>query len=104
MIDSTYQTNLSKEYLLNEDGDFEVIKKFTGSSKFAGIYIRTYQPNNPECANLQLKKSTDLKRIIKEKNIDCDNLTVNAVMRQSIWSYYNEDLRLSTVDMLRNSL
>lgn len=99
VIDSTFKTDLNTEFLLNKEGDFEIIKKYTGSSKFSNIFIHAYHPTNPECANLQLKKAPELKKIIKDKGIDCPNQSINSIMRQSIWRHYNDNLQLANVDI-----
>lgn len=98
IIDSTHRTTLSREFLVNEDGDLHVIKKCSGS-KFIGTYIRAIHPANPECSGLHMKKITELRSIIRDRNIDCDNQTICSVMRQAIWSHYSDDLQLSKIDL-----
>lgn len=41
IIDATFQTSLTDEFLLNEDGELEIVKKFNGK-KCSGIMIRAY--------------------------------------------------------------
>ena len=98
VIDATYKTNLSDEYLLDENGDLVVVKKFNGK-KCTGTYIRALHPTNPECSELHKLKSNQLKAIIKNANIDCDNKSTNAVMRRAIWDYFREELQLNTRDI-----
>ena len=99
VVDATYRTRLAAEYLLNEDGDLDIIKKYSTGTKFSSTYIRAMHPTNPECADLLQKKLTDLKNIIKTQNIPCDNQTTNAVMRKAIWDHYADDLQCASVDL-----
>ena len=74
VIDSSVQTTLAREYMLNSDGFLEVIKKYKNGGK-ASVFIRAKHPTNTNCKDLLLKKNTDLKQIIASKNIECENLT-----------------------------
>ena len=40
VVDATFRTTLADEYLLNGDGDLDIIKKYRSGTKFAGTYIR----------------------------------------------------------------
>lgn len=99
VVDATFRTTLADEFLLNDDGDLDIIKKYTSGTKFAGTYIRATHPSNPECANLLLKKVTELRAIIRDHGIECDNQATNAVMRKAIWNNYADDLRLAVTDL-----
>lgn len=87
IIDSDVETTLADEYMLNSDGYLEVVKKYKNGGK-PTVYIRANHPTNPECNNLLQKKNTELKKIISDKGIKCDNLSINAIMRKAIWSFY----------------
>ena len=97
IIDSTNETTLQSEYLLNKKNQFEIKKIYIngGSEK---IVIKAYHPANPECADLLLKKNEALKDIIDKKSIACSDKTKNAVMRTAIWEHYNEDLQLDEIE------
>lgn len=98
VIDATNETTLSSEFLLNSDGHLEIIKKYPNGGS-AKVFIRANHPTNPECADLLLKKDTELRRIIDSKQIVCEDRTRNAVMRTAIWQHYSEDLQFSTIDI-----
>lgn len=98
VVDSSFQTNLADEFLLNEDEELEIIKTYNGK-KCIGVYVRAYHPTNEYCAGLQLKKKNELLAIIRQNDIHCDNHNVNSVMRRAIWSHYANNLQLSTVDI-----
>ncbi|WP_415695289.1 AAA family ATPase, partial [Gardnerella vaginalis] len=42
---------------------------------------------------------TNLRKIIKDNEIECENLKVNSIMRKSIWNYFKEDLHLDTIEI-----
>lgn len=102
IVDATYETALAEEYLLNKDGDLEIVKKFNGS-KNTGIYIRALHPSNSQCSDLHLKKKNDLKTLLREMGIECANQSINAMMRKSIWEYFKDNLELKTKDIEVNS-
>ena len=98
VIDATNETTLLGEHLLNEDGLLEITKKYLNGGS-AKVFIRAFHPTNPECADLLLKKDSDLRRIIDSKQIPCVDKTRNAVMRSAIWQYYYADLRMAGIDI-----
>jgi len=101
VLDSQYQTSLEEEYLLNDRHNLVVNKVFNGS-KCTGTFINAKHPTNPLCSDLHSKKKSELQKIIKEHNIACDNLNVNAVMRTSIWNHC-DDLQLDYISIDVNS-
>lgn len=98
IIDASFQTSLEDEFLLNETGELEIVKKFNGK-KCTSTLIRAFHPTNENCIDLQLKKKNDLKSIIQQNEIPCDNLNINSIMRRAIWNHYADDLQLATVDI-----
>lgn len=98
VVDTTYRTSLQDEYMLNSDGELDIIKKFNGA-KCTGTYIRAYHPTNENCATLITKKISELRKIIRDNSIECDTQSTNAVMRRAIWKFYEDDLNLQMVDL-----
>lgn len=98
IIDATNETSLSNEYLLNSDGLLEITKKYPNGGN-AKVFIRAYHPTNPDCADLLLKKDSELRRIIESKQITCDDRTRNAVMRSAIWRHYSDNLQLDVTNI-----
>lgn len=98
IIDSTVETTLVEEYLLNEDGFLEVEKKYKngGASK---VFIRAKHPTNDKCKELLLKKNADLKKIVQTEEITCDNQTVNSLLRKAIWQHYSQELNLEELEI-----
>lgn len=98
VIDTTNETSFDAEYLLSVEGNLEITKKYpnAGASK---VFIKANHPTNPDCSDLLLKKIADYRKIIQQHNIECENNTINAIMRNSIWSHFSADLQLQEVDI-----
>ena len=93
VIDSTVETTLQNEYMLNMDGQLEVIKKYKNGGG-AKVFIRAQHPSNPKCDNLLLKKNSDLKKILQTEDIECENQTINVLLRKAIWNNFQNNLQL----------
>lgn len=98
IIDSDVHTTLESEYMLNSDNLLEVIKKYKGGGK-ASVFIRAKHPTNTECEELLIKKNSELKRIIKDNKIECDNCNINSIMRKAIWRHFEDNLDLEDIDI-----
>ncbi len=98
VIDSTNETTLEAEYLLNCEGELEVVKTYPNAGK-EKVAVRANHPSNSACADLLLKKQKDLQAVIKKESIACEDEKKNAVMRKAIWEHYAEDLQLQEVDI-----
>ena len=96
-IDSGNKTTLQAEYLLNNNNEFEIIKKYKDGGK-AKVYIKAKHPTNSECCDLWKKKNGDLKKIIDNLKLDCDK-TKNASMRVAIWNHYKDNLDLKEIEL-----
>jgi len=94
VIDASNPTILSEEYLLNTYGDLEVVKKYSNAGK-EKVFIKANHPTKAECKDLFSSKPADLRKILDNENIECENRTKNAVMRAAIWSHFAEELELS---------
>jgi predicted ATP-dependent endonuclease of OLD family len=98
IIDSTNETNLRDEFLFNSDGYLEIIKKYPNGGK-EKVYIKANHPTNPDCSDLLLKKNSDLKKILTDNNISCNDKTKNAVIRKAIWDHFRNDLQLNEIEI-----
>lgn len=101
VLDTSNLTSLEEEYLLNKNDRLEIIKKYPNAGS-AKIFIKAYHPTNKECSNLHYLKITELKRIIKEKDILCDNLTKSAELRKAIWQHYSNNLQMQEIEIELN--
>lgn len=95
VIDETNETTLADEYLLNESGELEIVKKFSPSATKPKVFVRAIHPQNPGCCDLLQKKQKDLQNMIKDLGVDCEDNTRNAMMRKTIWNQYSESLELA---------
>ncbi|SHK09889.1 ATP-binding protein [Hespellia stercorisuis] len=98
VIDSSASTTLEKEYLINEDNQLEVVKKFKSGGS-AKVFIKAFHPTHTECADLLLKKNKDLKKIIKDNSIEVENQNVNSIMREAIWKHYSDCLECKSIEI-----
>ena len=98
VIDSTNETTLQDEYLLNSDGNLEIAKNYQNAGK-EKVSVKANHPSNPTCADLLLKKQKDLQAIIKKESISCNDEKKNAVMRKAIWAHNANDLQLGEVEI-----
>lgn len=98
IIDSNVTTTLEGEFLLNATSKLEIIKKYNngGAPK---VFIKALHPSNPDCKDLLLWKNDDLKKIVTKYGIECENQSVNSLLRKAIWRHYSEDLSLQEVEI-----
>lgn len=98
VIDSTNETTLQAEYLLNCNNQLEIIKKYPNAGK-EKVFVKAKHPTSNNCKDLLQKKNTELQKTIKDNGITCGNQTINAVMRKVIWTHFNADLQLSEIEI-----
>lgn len=104
VLDTSSKTNLSNEYLLNEQGYIEIHKVFPYVDRIlkkAKIYAIAKHPKNPPYSELLSKKNSELKQIAESLGID-DRIDrrSNVALRSAIRENINEvDLELSRVQL-----
>jgi predicted ATP-dependent endonuclease of OLD family len=98
VLDATNTTTLEDEYLVNVDGDLEIIKKYINGGT-CKVYVKALHPSNPQCKDLLSKKDTELRTIIERQAIVCNDRTRNAEMRAAIWNHYSNSLELSATEI-----
>lgn len=101
ILDSSNPTSLKEEYLLNKEGKLEIVKRysFSSSKSKTNIFIKANYPTNEKCGDLHSLKITELKKIVKDNGIDCDNLAKSAEIRKAIWNHYSQDLQLQEIEI-----
>ena len=100
IIDSTNKTTLQDEYLLNGDGNLEIIKRYpNASSAKVSVFAKANHPTNDNCSDLLLKKDTELKKLIENLKIDGVDKNKNATMRRAIWNHYKDELQLCETEI-----
>ena len=98
ILDATNETSLEEEFLLNEQGQLEIEKKYPNAGS-ARVFIRAYHPLSEQCNGLLLKNDRDLRKIIDNNGIFCADRTKNAVMRKAIWMHYSNNLQLALTEI-----
>lgn len=97
VIDSTNETSLADEYLLTSNGTLHVVKRYPNAGK-EQVFIRCMHPSNSECQNLLLRKNAELKKLLDEQGLECEDKTKNAALRAASWKGQAE-LRLEESEM-----
>ena len=85
VIDATNETTLAHEHLLTESGTLKVIKRYPKAGK-EKVYIFAHHPTAPECKELLLKKNSDLKKLLNDQGLECQDKTKNSELRKAIWN------------------
>ena len=98
VIDSSSETTLAQEYLLNAEGRLEIIKRYPNAGS-AKVSIHALHPSHPQCKDLMKKKDSDLRTIIDKNDIPCADKTKNPVMRDAIRMHYKDDLGLEMAEI-----
>ena len=85
-IDASVETNLKDEYLLNEDGNLEIIKTYM-KGKIKTVEIKCKYPVISQCDCLHNLKIKDLQNIAKEYAIEVVDNRVASLLRKEIFEY-----------------
>lgn len=83
VIDSTNETTLADEHLLTEVGTLKIIKRYPNAGK-EKVFISAYHPTAPGCSELLLKKNSDLKKLLVDLGLECQDKTRNAELRKGV--------------------
>jgi len=88
ILDTDAPTTLEREFLLNSDKDLEVKKTYDCSKKTIkpNIFIKCMHPYNDK-NSLLLKKNTELKKIVSDKDIESKNKSSNVQLRADIYDH-----------------
>ena len=88
----TVPTSISGEYLLNQDGEFEVIKIYKWKTMWSSVFIRTMHPSNDQfLQDLLMTKVDKLQKYIRDHSIELEgDGRVSSVLRKAIRKSYGE--------------
>lgn len=105
VIDTTAETTLQEEYLLNSNGDLEIKKVFstTVAKPKEKVYINCIHPTAPNYDDLLSLKRNDLRNRANTLGIDNTtyNATINSEIRHAIWdSKQHNELILNEISLL----
>lgn len=101
VIDENVPTTLQGEYLLNENQELEIIKKYSNAGK-PQVFIRAKHPTNEHCKELLTKKNSDLKKIVTDNNITVADNKINSLMRSAIWQHFSGELQIQDTEIELN--
>lgn len=99
VIDSSVNTDLTSEYMVNKDGYLDIKKIYENGSSKCKVFMRAFHPTNPSCSDLLNKKQKELQTLIKNEGIACVDCTCNSIMRKAIWNHYFFDLKKDNIDI-----
>ncbi|MCF8032895.1 MAG: ATP-binding protein [Desulfarculaceae bacterium] len=105
VIDSSYSTTLKDEYLLNENGNVEIIKEFIGGkSKPKNVYIKCLHPKVEGANDLLSLTLPQLKKRASELGVDLTSVDerAKAEIRRAIWDFFGE-LNLASTEIIVKS-
>lgn len=97
VIDSSVETSLKDEYLVNKDGDLEIIKSFR-NAKLTTIEIVCQYPLDSQVPNLHNKKIKDLQKLAQASEIAVEDNRISSILRKAIFQH-NEPLELVETSM-----
>ncbi|GAB5993535.1 ATP-binding protein [Aeromonas enteropelogenes] len=94
VLDTTAQTTLHNEYLLNEDGNLELYKIFNKGKGSGAIHAYCSHPSVRDAKGILLKKNDELKTIAERLSIEVEDKRSNVVLRHAIYNS-KADLKLT---------
>lgn len=96
VIDEQHPTDLVSEYLLNSDGNLEIVKVYncSGKDKLVGVFARANHPTSENYGDLLTLTNAKLKQRANQLGVDLSevNQTINTELRRAIWAHA-EDLQ-----------
>jgi len=101
IIDTTVETDLKEEYLLNKDGNLEIHKIYSnGKLKETSIFAN--HPNNPNLKDLLSLKISELKTRAQDLSIDLseEDKRVSSKIRKAIRENINKEIELEEISIL----
>jgi len=97
VLDDSYKTTLKDEYLLNQDGFLEVVKKYPNAGK-PKVFVRANHPTGEHVEDLLSAKNSELKKIVDDYDIPA-NRSINSEMRKAIWKKFNKNFKLELTEL-----
>lgn len=92
VVDSTVETTLEAEFLLNNKNMLEIKKEFKGGKKVATYIVANY-PTSSELQNIHVKSIGDLKTMLESHGLEVeDNRKSSLIRKKLLSSIENEGL------------
>lgn len=100
-LDAQSQTTLGAEYLLTENGELEIVKRYDCKSKTVKVetFARARHPSDKGLSDLLRLKNPDLKARARELDVDLSDIDArsNAALRNAIWSAADQKTLVDTL-------
>lgn len=97
IVDSTVETSLEEEFLLNNENMLEIKKQFKNGKK-TGTFIIANHPISSELQDIHLKPIADLKEILESHNLEVEDNRKSSLIRKKIFnSVENEGLTIKEI-------
>lgn len=97
IVDSTVDTSLKDEFLLNDNNMLEIKKEFKNGKK-TGTFIVANYPTAPELDDIHLKNISDLKRILATNNLQVEDNRKSSLIRKKLLNNIdNQDLSIKEI-------
>lgn len=97
-LDATSLTSLQEEYLLNDEGKLEIIKKYNDASS-EKVFLRCKHPVIDGVEDsLMLLKNSQLKKILEDNNIICSDKSNNVIIRKAIRTHFS-NCKFKTIEL-----
>ncbi|EKN1382599.1 DUF2813 domain-containing protein [Enterococcus faecalis] len=92
VVDSTVETTLEAEFLLNNKNMLEIKKEFKGGKKVSTYIVANY-PTSSELHDIHLKSISDLKKMLETHGLEVkDNRKSSLIRKKLLSSIENEGL------------
>ena len=103
ILDDKVMVKTEDEYILNENGNLEISKTYSGGNakpKCTGIYLHALHPTADGVDDLLQLKNTQLKERARSRDIDISDIDtkINSQIRKRIRDKY-DDLNINTVSI-----
>lgn len=105
VLDESADTSFAQEYMLNQQKHLEVIKTYPKAGK-AQVSIKALHPSAIKKHDTLLTvKNSDLKKLLNDYELECENEASNPCLRKAIWEalakelvWTERELNLSSTD------
>lgn len=100
IVDSTVETSLQEEYLVNGNNDLHIVKKYK-NGKVINISLLCEYPDQTEIPNLHSITIKELQKIVDLNQIEVEDKRVASLLRKAVFNYnkpYNTSEKLIEIN------
>jgi len=95
VLDTSVNTTLQDEYLLNDQGYLEVIKTYNPAGN-ENVFINAFHPTTEDFDFLHLKKITDLQKLATQRNVEVEDRRIKSSLRKGLWTSLDDNIVFSS--------